>query len=139
MKKPFRSLLLLTSFAFASTAFAALNCYLKIEGVKNKSQIVDCSSGTCTVADLAPGDYMVTACSSDGKPLDAATLATYDVKSPRDSASGLPTGKRQHGTVTIVKEWSASSPMLKVTISDQNAPLVLKATVNTSRSNTKHN
>ena len=137
MKNLFRSLTLLTALAFASTAFAALNCYLNIAGGKNKSQIVDCSSGTCTVADLAPGEYTVTACSADGKPLDAATLATYDVKSPRDAASGLATGKRQHGEVKITKEWSASSPMLKVTISDQNAPLVLKATVNTTRSNIK--
>ena len=137
MKKLFRSLLLLASFAFASTAFAALNCYLNIAGGKNKSQIVDCSSGTCTVADLAPGEYTVTACTADGKPLDAATLATYDVKAPRDVATGQSSGKRQHGEVKIVKEWSASSPMLKITISDQNAPLVLKATVNTTRSNIK--
>lgn len=30
--------------------------------------------------------------------------------SPRDSGSGMPTGKRQHGTVTIVKEWGPASP-----------------------------
>ncbi len=36
--------------------------------------------------------------------IDAAN--GYSVKAPRDAASGLATGKRQHGTVTITKEWS---------------------------------
>jgi hypothetical protein len=31
---------------------------------------------------------------------------------PRDAASGMPTGKRQHAPVTIVKEWNAASPEL---------------------------
>jgi hypothetical protein len=39
------------------------------------------------------------------------TGASY-VISPRDSASGMPTGKRQHGSITIVKEWGAASPQL---------------------------
>lgn len=33
----------------------------------------------------------------------------YDVKSPRDVATGQSSGKRQHGTVKIVKEFSVSS------------------------------
>lgn len=33
----------------------------------------------------------------------------YAAASPRDAASGLPTGKRQHGSVTITKEWGASA------------------------------
>ncbi len=36
----------------------------------------------------------------------------YEVKSPRDAASGLATGKRQHQPVTIVKQWGASSPQI---------------------------
>ena len=32
---------------------------------------------------------------------------------PRDSASGMPTGKRQHGVVTIIKEWDAASPQMR--------------------------
>ena len=35
----------------------------------------------------------------------------YAAASPRDSASGMPTGKRQHGSVTITKEWGASTLM----------------------------
>ncbi|MEJ7830486.1 MAG: type VI secretion system tube protein TssD [Segetibacter sp.] len=36
----------------------------------------------------------------------------YEVKSPRDTASGLATGKRQHQPVTIIKRWDGSSPQL---------------------------
>lgn len=39
----------------------------------------------------------------------------YDVKSPRDAASGLPTGKRQHGTVKIIKDFSVSATDNSVT------------------------
>jgi len=39
------------------------------------------------------------------------TSSSY-VISPRDAASGIPTGKRQHGSVTIVKEWGAATPEL---------------------------
>ena len=35
---------------------------------------------------------------------------TMGLTSPRDPASGLPTGKRQHQPVTIVKPWGAASP-----------------------------
>jgi len=36
----------------------------------------------------------------------------HEVISPRDAASGLPTGKRQHKPVTITKEVDKSSPLL---------------------------
>lgn len=36
----------------------------------------------------------------------------YGVVSPRDTASGQATGKRQHGPVVITKAWGASSPQL---------------------------
>ena len=37
---------------------------------------------------------------------------SYDVKSPRDAASGMAMGKRQHGPVIITKEWGAASPQI---------------------------
>ena len=37
---------------------------------------------------------------------------SYEVKSPRDTASGQASGKRQHGAVTFTKEWGAASPQL---------------------------
>ncbi len=36
----------------------------------------------------------------------------HEVISPRDAASGLPTGKRQHKPFTIVKELDKSTPLL---------------------------
>jgi type VI secretion system secreted protein Hcp len=35
---------------------------------------------------------------------------SYEVKAPTDRASGQASGKRQHGALTITKEWGASSP-----------------------------
>ena len=37
---------------------------------------------------------------------------SHSIVSPRDAASGLPTGKRQHKPLTIIKEWDAASPKL---------------------------
>jgi hypothetical protein len=39
--------------------------------------------------------------------------AHYNVKSPRDSASGMASGKRTHHPVTFVKEWGASTPQFR--------------------------
>lgn len=36
----------------------------------------------------------------------------YEVLSPRDAASGLPTGKRQHKPIVITKEWGAATPQI---------------------------
>jgi type VI secretion system secreted protein Hcp len=36
----------------------------------------------------------------------------HDIVSPRDIASGLPTGKRQHNPITITKEIDKASPLL---------------------------
>lgn len=35
-----------------------------------------------------------------------------ETTSPRDTATGLATGKRQHKPITITKEWDAASPQL---------------------------
>ncbi|MBN2719429.1 MAG: type VI secretion system tube protein Hcp [Deltaproteobacteria bacterium] len=36
----------------------------------------------------------------------------HQIESPKDMASGRAKGSRQHGAITIVKEWDASSPQL---------------------------
>jgi type VI secretion system secreted protein Hcp len=36
----------------------------------------------------------------------------YEIKSPRDAATGQPSGRRQHSPITIVKEWGAATPQI---------------------------
>jgi len=36
----------------------------------------------------------------------------YEIKSPRDAATGQVSGKRQHSPITIVKEWGAATPQI---------------------------
>jgi len=52
--------------------------------------------------------------SAGGKNKDqlAALSLEYELRSPRDAASGQPSGKRQHSPVSIVKEWGAASPQI---------------------------
>jgi type VI secretion system secreted protein Hcp len=54
------------------------------------------------------------------------TAISHEIVSPRDAASGLPTGKRQHKPITITKEWDASSPLLlNALVSNENLTSVL--------------
>ncbi|HXT37617.1 MAG TPA: type VI secretion system tube protein TssD [Chloroflexota bacterium] len=71
----------------------ALNAYLTIEGVKQGK---------------FKGESIL------GAPAGSSRLLTYtyEVTSPRDIASGLPTGRRVHKPFVIVKEWDASSPQM---------------------------
>lgn len=73
-------------------------------------------------AQFNPKEYTVTKSSearesptraSTGKGVATGTAAgTTDIISPRDAASGLPTGKRQHKPITITKEWDKATPKL---------------------------
>jgi type VI secretion system secreted protein Hcp len=47
-----------------------------------------------------------------GKQQFAALALDYEVKSPRDSATGQASGKRQHLPLSVVKEWGAATPQL---------------------------
>jgi type VI secretion system secreted protein Hcp len=42
----------------------------------------------------------------------AALALDYEVKSPRDSATGQVSGRRQHLPLSVVKEWGAATPQL---------------------------
>ncbi len=42
----------------------------------------------------------------------AALTLDYELRSPRDAATGQASGQRQHSPVTIVKEWGAATPQL---------------------------
>jgi type VI secretion system secreted protein Hcp len=84
--------LALSSIA-ASQAFAGQVAYLTIKGAKQgafKGEVVSVvHKDAILVRDFS-----------------------YEVESPRDPASGLPTGKRMHKPVTISKIWGAASPQL---------------------------
>jgi len=71
----------------------ALNAYLKLKGQKHGEV-----KGSVTQKGRE-GKIMVIA-------------ASHDIFSPRDPASGLPTGRRQHKPFVITKEVDKSSPVL---------------------------
>ena len=48
---------------------------------------------------------------------------SHDIISPRDAASGLPTGKRMHKPLVITKEVDKSSPLLyNMLVNNENVP-----------------
>ena len=60
--------------------------------------------GTITIAGQQSGNF------GDGLKI---TGYSHQIVSPRDAASGLPTGKRQHKPLTITKEIDKSTPLLQ--------------------------
>lgn len=101
----------LAGLATASHA-ASADYFLKIEGVSGEA-----TSGPTYLKVTSSGDL-----DGDGIPDEAIVRITcaggqsvsthYQVSGPRDAASGLATGKRQHKPMTIVKEWRAATPQL---------------------------
>ncbi|MBI4702374.1 MAG: type VI secretion system tube protein Hcp [Deltaproteobacteria bacterium] len=75
----------------------ALNAYLTLEGDKQGK-----INGSVTQAGRV--DTMMIIATS------------HEVVSPRDAASGLPTGKRQHKPFTITKEIDKATPLLYYTL-----------------------
>lgn len=56
----------------------------------------------------------------------AVTGLTHEIVSPRDPATGLPTGQRQHKPITITKEWDATTPrLLNALVTNENLTSVL--------------
>ncbi|GGY77574.1 hypothetical protein GCM10011613_22690 [Cellvibrio zantedeschiae] len=133
----------LISFAVAATfisssSFAALNSYLQIKGSKGSSQIVSCPNGACTVPSLVADTYTVAVVDAQGKSTAVDGKYECSIVSPRDSASGLATGKRMHKPFYFSKEVSVSSVSvaqdetnLSITCTDSNtakpAPVTTEA------------
>ena len=101
--------------AISSAGMAAADYYLKIEGASRPSV-----SGPVYLKVVSTGDL-----DGDGRADEGIvrvnctagklTVAQFhhNVKSPRDSASGMASGKRTHHPVTFVKEWGAATPQLR--------------------------
>jgi hypothetical protein len=119
--------------AFTSTSFAAVDMFLEIKDLKGKvvSRCEVSKDGSFSCPALPAGEYTAsvswswgvsnsgahTSSSSGGRiasgtsdgstnqwPMVNAISCTYNVKSPRDAASGQATGKRQHKPMKLVKE-----------------------------------
>jgi type VI secretion system secreted protein Hcp len=71
----------------------ALNAYLRLKGAKQ-------------------GDIKGSATQKGREGRIAVIAVTHEIVSPRDPASGLPTGKRMHKPFVITKELDKSSPLL---------------------------
>ena len=72
----------------------ALNAYLRLTGQKQGEL-----KGSVTQKGRAESIQVI--------------AVSHEITSPRDPASGLPTGKRQHKPFTITKELDKSSPLLQ--------------------------
>ncbi len=93
-------------------AVAATDMHIKITDVKGESRLVHCPASSCSVSGLAAGTYQVQVCDENGVAVSSSSALSHSVKSPRDAASGLATGKRMHKPMTITKQLDKSSPKL---------------------------
>ena len=95
MRKTVLSTVVVSAVLLAATAsLAASDYYLKIEGVEGESA----SRSQAETIELQSWSF------------GASNPALV---SPRDAASGMPTGKRQHNPVTISKPVEPSTPLLR--------------------------
>jgi hypothetical protein len=134
--------------AFTSTSFAAVDMFLEIKDLKGKvvSRCEVSKDGSFSCPALPAGEYTAvlswswgvsnqnTSSSSMGagrrgivssmEPrCPSAVSFTYNVKSPRDAASGQASGKRMHKPMVIRKEWDATSPQLAKEL-DKSSPKI---------------
>jgi type VI secretion system secreted protein Hcp len=98
MKNPFRSLMFSLCLATVtllpmSEAHAALNAYLNLKGQKQ-------------------GDIKGSVTRKGQEGAIQVIAVSHEILSPRDAASGLPTGKRQHKPLVIRKQIDKSTPIL---------------------------
>ena len=109
MKNWIRSLVLMgcvsgVALAPFSAADAALTAYLKLKGQKQ-------------------GEIKGSVTQKGREGRIAVIAVSHEIVSPRDAASGLPTGKRQHKPFVFTKELDRSTPLLNgVLVTNENLP-----------------
>ncbi|MDQ8186872.1 type VI secretion system tube protein Hcp [Pelagicoccus sp. SDUM812002] len=96
MKRRSTYLAILLTHLLVCTAFGA--AYMKVDGIKGESKSAD------------QKDW-----------IDIVSVS--GLVSPRDAASGLATGKRQHKPITIVKQVDKSSPLFQASSGNVQNPL----------------
>jgi type VI secretion system secreted protein Hcp len=78
----------------------------------------DAVAATVTVTGQKTGSFSQT-------PIDV-TAISHEIVSPRDPASGLPTGQRQHKPITITMTWGPSTPLfLNALVTNENLSSVV--------------
>jgi type VI secretion system secreted protein Hcp len=70
------------------------------------------SAGNPPDPDAVAGTVNITGAKQGAFSTIALTGLEHEISSPRDPASGLPTGKRQHKPITITKELDRTTPLL---------------------------
>lgn len=124
-------ILLFSIFVAVSASSFAADMHLKFTGVNGESKIVSCPDGTCVVSDLAVGEYKVEQTDKDGKAVSSPVVLSHEVKSPRDAASGLATGKRTHKPIRMTTD---ATGVFSVSITEANTTVTAQDH-NSSRSN----
>jgi hypothetical protein len=106
----------------------AADMFIKVSDSKGESRVVSCPSGVCTLSDVASGTYQVQVCDEKGGAVSSSVSLSHSVVSPRDSASGLATGKRMHKPMVITKSLDKSSPQLfSLVVGDSGSQVVIQA------------
>src|SRR5215207_5809794 len=88
----------------------------------------DTVDATLAVKGQQQGDFSTT-------PLPIGGL-THEIVSPRDAASGLPTGKRQHKPFVITKEIDKTTPLLLNALVNNENLVTVKVAITDGTSNT---
>ena len=102
-------------------ASAAVDMFLQIRDAKGVARVVPCPAGACLVDGLAPGKYSVLVCDAQGKVIPTTTRLEYDVRSPRDVATGQASGKRMHKPLSITMELGRSAAPAGATAANEIA------------------
>jgi type VI secretion system secreted protein Hcp len=86
------------------------------DGVATAPPDPNAAAGTLAIHTLKEGDFA---------PIDL-TGVSHEIISPRDAATGLATGKRQHQPITITKQFDKTSPLLlNALVTNENLTSVL--------------
>ncbi|PUA27604.1 MAG: hypothetical protein B0W54_13670 [Cellvibrio sp. 79] len=106
----------------------AADMFIKVSDSNGASRIVSCPSGVCTLNEVSSGSYQVQVCDEKGNAVSSSVSLSHSIKSPRDSASGLATGKRMHKPMTITKSLDKSSPQLfSLVVSETGSQVVIES------------